>query len=456
MGLLYNSYWALTGFFAFSAIYHLILWSSSSQRKPLLVVFSIDCGLLATLCGILSALITARTPEIAEQALWARLSLGPLILITWLWSMSLVSGVRARWFIWPATAIYFATFMIHTFAYRLSAPVLSVTLSATPWGEIVSIPQLGPAGWWFAYLFVLVLASYLYGLICGIHIWRRDRVIGTLIVVASLGFVLNNVVLEIFRIRNSLHSPIYLGVAVQLIWVCMVAMLIARDNQRVEDHLAVSEKRLQLLSRQLITLQETERRHLARELHDEIGQVLTAMKMNLRRTQRSADASVKSLLDENVTMIEQAIVQVRNLALSLRPAQLDELGLVAALHWLSKQQAELGGFEDQLEVNLGGVEIPPELQTVCFRIAQEALTNAVRHGKPSKVQVKLFAHDGQISLSIQDDGIGFHISDRPQMGSSFGLTSMQERASLVGGHVRIESSPGHGTTIHADCPLSLT
>jgi signal transduction histidine kinase len=454
MGFLYNFYWALTGFFAFSAVYHLILWSSSSQRKPLLIVFSVDCGLLAALCGFLSTLITAQTPETAEHALWARLSIGPLILITWLWSMSLVSGVRARWFVWPTTAMFFAIFIIHTFAFPLNARVISLTPIATPWSEIVSIPQLGPVGWWFKLIFVVVLATYLYGLICAIQIWRRDRIIGTLILVASIGLVLNNVVLETLRNRNSLHYPIYLGVIVQLIWVCVVAMLIARDNQRVEDDLAVGEKRLQLLSRQLITLQETERSHLARELHDEIGQVLTAMKMNLRRTQRSPDAEVKSLLDENVAMIEQAIVQVRNLALSLRPAQLDELGLVAALHWLLKQQAELGGFEDQLEVNLGGVEIPAELQTVCFRIAQEALTNAVRHGKPSKVQVKLSAHNGQITLSIHDNGIGFQISDRPLKSSSFGLTSMKERANLVGGQVRIESSPGQGTIIHADCPLS--
>jgi len=228
------------------------------------------------------------------------------------------------------------------------------------------------------------------------------------------------------------------------------------ERKQMDEELRASRQRLEVLSRQLITTQEAERRHLARELHDEIGQVLTAIKINLHRTQQAADSGLQQHLEENVSMVEQAIGQVRNLSLSLRPPHLDELGLVAALHWLVKHQARLGGFQEQLDVDLDNTQIPSDLETVCFRIAQEALTNAVRHGKPNNVRVKLRVINQGLSLSIHDDGIGFDVGDncnRALRGDSFGLTSMQERASLAGGQVEIESTSGQGTTIQVWFPL---
>jgi len=227
-------------------------------------------------------------------------------------------------------------------------------------------------------------------------------------------------------------------------------------RKQAEVALQQSQERLELLSRQLIDTQETERRHLARELHDEIGQVLTAIKINLRRSQREADPSLQSNLNYVVEIVDQAIGQVRNLALRLRPAQLDELGLVAALHWLLKSQAELAGIQEEFEVSIDQQEISSELETVCFRITQEALTNAIRHAKPTKVHVKLWATDGQLCLSIYDDGVGFDVTESRRhalTGHSFGLVSMQERASLAGGDIQIESVAGEGTTIQACFPL---
>ena len=236
----------------------------------------------------------------------------------------------------------------------------------------------------------------------------------------------------------------------------------ARDitqRKRIDEELRESRQRLESLSRQLITTQEIERRHLARELHDEIGQILTAIKIRLRRSQQLADASLQSNLKEVVEIVDQAIGQVRNLALKLRPAQLDELGLVAALHWLVKSQANLGGIEEEFEVGLGNHDIPSEIETVCFRITQEALTNAIRHARPTKVHVKLWATDNKLFLSIHDDGVGFDVSEtyrRALEGGSFGLVSMQERAKLAGGRVQIESAPGEETTIQAWFPLEGT
>lgn len=226
-------------------------------------------------------------------------------------------------------------------------------------------------------------------------------------------------------------------------------------RKAIENELLTSRQRLEVLSRQLIAAQESERRRLARELHDEIGQVLTAIKMSLRRTQQNVPTTAQQLLDENVKIVEGAIAQIRNLSLSLRPAQLDELGLVAALHWLVKHQGHYGNVETQLNVEIGETPIPSELETVCFRIAQEALTNAVRHGRPNLISVKLSTSPGQIHLTIHDDGIGFDVSasrNRARDGASIGLISMQERASLVGGRADIESSPGCGTRIFVQLP----
>ena len=228
-------------------------------------------------------------------------------------------------------------------------------------------------------------------------------------------------------------------------------------RKQIDEQLRTSRQRLELLSRQLITTQETERRHLARELHDEIGQVLTAIKMNLQRTKDVAEDRIKGTLDENLKMVDGAIGQVRNLSLQLRPPQLDELGLVAALHWLVKQQSQIAGFDGRLDVDLGETQIPVDLQTVCFRIAQEALTNAVRHANPSQIFVKLTAAERELHLSIADDGTGFNVSEsrmRAMNGGSIGLISMQERASLVGGSTEFESNFGQGTKIHVRIPLS--
>ena len=229
------------------------------------------------------------------------------------------------------------------------------------------------------------------------------------------------------------------------------------ERERAQEALRTSRERLKVLSRELITTLEAERRHIARELHDEIGQILTAIKMNLRRAQGAADVGLHAILEENSKMVDQAIVEIRNLSLSLRPPQLDDLGLVAALHWLLIHQGRAGEFEGRLEVNLSDVQISPDLETVCFRIVQEALTNAVRHARPSTLLVRLWIDNDHLCLSVDDDGVGFNVDEvkeSAQQGSSVGLISMQERASLIGGQLEIESNPEQGTTIHARFPLT--
>jgi PAS domain S-box-containing protein len=222
------------------------------------------------------------------------------------------------------------------------------------------------------------------------------------------------------------------------------------ERVRIDDELRISRQRLEILSRQLLRAQEEERHHLARELHDEIGQVLTAIKISLNESQRLAEGRLQTLLKENMTMIDRAIVQVRNMSLNLRPAQLDLLGLVPALMWLFKQQSNIAHVKTSTEFKIGERKIPPDLEVVCFRIAQEALTNAIRHGKPSKVSGKLWTDDQSLFLSISDDGSGFNADELQKLGvesKGFGLLSMHERAALVGGQLKIESIIGDGTII---------
>lgn len=231
---------------------------------------------------------------------------------------------------------------------------------------------------------------------------------------------------------------------------------IAIQNAKLFDEVRAGRERLRVLSSQLITTQESERSHLARELHDEIGQVLTTIKMHLRSTQRSVDVPVQSYLEESITMVDRAIGQVRNLSLSLRPAQLDELGLVAALNWYVKQQARIAGFQEQFVVDPVELQVPPELATACFRITQEAVTNAVRHGQPHRIHVELRHCGDQLNLTIRDDGVGFDVQEgrqRASQGKSLGLLGMQERAQLSDGHLEIESRVGDGTTIRVQFPL---
>lgn len=228
------------------------------------------------------------------------------------------------------------------------------------------------------------------------------------------------------------------------------------DRMLADQELRTSRQQLETLSRQLISAREEELRHLARELHDEIGQQLTLMKMNLRNIQRDADESIRSRLDENIQMIEQAVEQVRNLSLNMRPPHLDDLGLVATLHWYLKKQAALAGFEERLTVIPSDVRVPIDLATVCFRITQEAVTNAIRHARPASIEIELRCESGMLQLTIRDDGCGFNVADarkRALEGTSLGIISMQERAKLTGGETEITSTIGRGTEVCARFPL---
>ena len=221
-------------------------------------------------------------------------------------------------------------------------------------------------------------------------------------------------------------------------------------------------RRLETLSQRLLQAQETERRIIARELHDQIGQALTAVKLNLQSL-RSAAGGVSGEngaalpLEESVEIVEQAMQAVRSLSLELRPSVLDDLGLAAALRWYADRQARRAGFRVRVQTQLPAERLRFELETACFRVVQEALTNVARHAGAALVEVDVRAEDGRLHLTVRDDGGGFDVTGVWRGATAhgcIGLDGMEERVRLLGGQFAIESQPGHGTTVQARFPLS--
>ena len=229
------------------------------------------------------------------------------------------------------------------------------------------------------------------------------------------------------------------------------------ERKQVEEKLQESNDKLQLLSRRLVESQETERRHIARELHDEVGQTLTVAEMNLQAMMQSpGEAPFKGRLKESLQAVERVLEQVRDLSLNLRPSMLDDLGLEPALRWYCKRQAALVGLQPEFRADPMEDRLDPAVETACFRVAQEALTNVVRHARARVVVVELRQQEGQLHLFVRDDGVGFDVAavrEQAVLGASLGLLSMEERATLTDGGLECKSAPGQGTEIHAWFPL---
>jgi signal transduction histidine kinase len=216
-------------------------------------------------------------------------------------------------------------------------------------------------------------------------------------------------------------------------------------------------QKLQILSHRLVEVQETERRHIARELHDEIGQSLTIAEMNLQAALESPVAAAKERrLRESIQAVERVLEQVHDLSLNLRPSILDDLGLEPALRWYTHRHAATTGLRAEFRAASLENRLDLVIETECFRVAQEALTNVARHAQARAVMVDLTRRNGHLHLSVRDDGVGFDVAalrNQAVQGASLGLLSMEERASLAGGGLEFNSAPGKGTEVHAWFPL---
>ncbi len=224
---------------------------------------------------------------------------------------------------------------------------------------------------------------------------------------------------------------------------------VAVENAILFEQMQVSTARMQALSRRLVDVQETERRHIARELHDEAGQALASLRYGLRLLEREIDQgqSVSARVAELMKGTDAVIDGLHRLAADLRPASLDHLGLEAALRHYSRTAAAKFGFEVRFKARgFTGKRLPMGLETALFRVVQEAMTNVVRHAHATRIDILLEHRGDRVMLMVEDDGGGFE-PDRAQSGEHFGLLGLQERAEALGGTLTIESKPGAGTTI---------
>ena len=235
---------------------------------------------------------------------------------------------------------------------------------------------------------------------------------------------------------------------------CVSHMQDITERERLFQEVEEGRDRLQHLSRRLVEVQEAERRAIARELHDEIGQELTVLKLNLERSASSSGAVSQQSLIEAQRRTSQLLKMVRELSLDLRPTMLDDLGLLPALFWQFDRFMAASAVRVQFKhTGLEQRRFPAEIETAVFRIIQEALTNVARHAQTKRVTVRLWANDETLSLQIEDDGIGFPVEPALRAGHSSGLSGMRERAALLGGQFTIESVPGSGTNLTARLPL---
>jgi signal transduction histidine kinase len=224
----------------------------------------------------------------------------------------------------------------------------------------------------------------------------------------------------------------------------------------------LAQEGLKMFSRQLIGAQEDERRRIARELHDQVGQILTAVKMNLHAVQQVSQASeVCCHIKDNIEAVDEALRLVRDLSVELRPPVLDDFGLVTALHWYIDRYTKRTGLAVDVVINMPdeNERFSRELETACFRIAQEALTNIVRHAQANQALLRLEKDGNVLLLSVQDNGVGFDpksLRKRAPRAATLGLIGMQERAHAAGGSIEIDSAISHGTEVRLMLPLETS
>jgi PAS domain S-box-containing protein len=234
--------------------------------------------------------------------------------------------------------------------------------------------------------------------------------------------------------------------------------VILRDvTRRVRDEEALKRSREEIreLAMAATTAREQEKSRIARELHDELGQALTALKIDLGwlRERVAADGGeVREKLSAMQGLVDATVAAARRISADLRPLMLDDLGLAAATDWLVQNFSQRTGVACTLEAEEEDLDLQDPYATAVFRVLQESLTNIARHAGATKVFVRVERRDGRIALEVRDNGRGFSTTD-PAKPGSYGLLGLRERASLLGGDVSVDSVPGKGTTMRMSLPL---
>lgn len=224
------------------------------------------------------------------------------------------------------------------------------------------------------------------------------------------------------------------------------------ELHRKSERLRESEEKLRRLAAHLISVREEERAHIAREIHDELGQVLTGIKMEVGwLAKRLKEPALLEKTDSMSKLIDSTVQTVRKIATGLRPEMLDDMGLVAAVGWQAKDFQKRTGIRCRVKLPPETARLDIDVSTTAFRIFQEILTNVARHSRATRVDIDLGVTDDQVSLEVADNGIGI-AEDALHGKKSLGLLGMHERALLFGGEVNISGSPGHGTRVSVTIP----
>jgi signal transduction histidine kinase len=228
------------------------------------------------------------------------------------------------------------------------------------------------------------------------------------------------------------------------------------DRKRAEETVRIDAVKLQALTRRLVELQETDRREFSRELHDRVGQTLTAILINVdlvrKRPAASQDAEIRAAVDECLELIDSAFSAVKDVMYELRPPMLDEHGLVGPLQWYARKFSERSGIALEV-VARDDLRCDPRVELALFRIAQEGLANVARHAKATRVTITLAAEVDKVTLTLQDDGVGFRPGDTPfSSRPGYGLITMRERAESVRGSFELSSIEDGGTRLRITVP----
>lgn len=232
------------------------------------------------------------------------------------------------------------------------------------------------------------------------------------------------------------------------------------DRKKAAEVLERSHNELRSLSEHLQSVREEERISIAREVHDELGQLLTVLKMDLALLERDltsgvqplGEPSLKDQIEEMMTMVDGIIHSVRRIATELRPQVLDELGLTEAIEWEAERFQSRSGVRCQLHLEVDGLQLDAERTTALYRILQEALTNVARHAQATSVDVTLERKNGFLILEVKDDGRGMP-EESSDGTKSLGVIGMKERALILGGELDIRSESGRGTTVRLQIPV---
>jgi len=255
------------------------------------------------------------------------------------------------------------------------------------------------------------------------------------------------------RLAATLLATLALGLGMAAF---SIRRILGLESNAHAQYQQVAEARSQLknLSARLVQAQETERRAISRELHDEVGQALSAVLVELRNLSeelaRRSEEQSRRHVETIKSLVENSVRALRNMALLLRPSMLDDLGLVPALRWQAREVSKRTSMDVSVATELASDDLPDEYKTCVYRVVQEALHNCSRHSQAKTVRIRVQQQPGRLSLSIQDDGQGFDVRQT----KGLGLLGIEERVARLGGKCEVHSEPGGGTILAVELPLN--